>query len=228
MHHLFHFACPLCHGRSAKHGLCRDCLQDFSALQLSKEHCPLCKEPSIHGNICGACIQKPPPIDALDASLRYEEPLRLLLTRWKNQGLMQLSSAITELLTTYPAKFRQPEKFDYIVPMPVSRLRLIEHGFHHTLLLAEAASHIFNVPVLPTAAIVRQHRPPQSSLSSKERKNNLRHAFTIQQAMTSLRLLIIDDVSTTGSSINELAVSLKKAGAARVCAWTLAKTLLHD
>lgn len=215
----------MCYQKADYHGFCKNCAADFDSLITSVNVCPICAAISPLSQVCGKCIKQTPKIDELWSSYNYTNPLKYILHQYKYNGMMQFSHNIKYLMLKNTPKFRQEINFDAIIAMPLSRERLFEHGFHHCLELAKIASSYYQIPILPLDTITREHRKPQAGLDKKSRQSNLKNAFSIQYDVSAKNFLIVDDVKTTGATLNELARTLKKHNANKIYAWTLAHTV---
>ncbi|MDO5685807.1 MAG: ComF family protein [Neisseria sp.] len=215
-------ACPLCHAPADKHGFCAACLADFDALRTPDTVCPLCADAGSFSGVCGHCQRNAPTIDALWASFDYSEPVSTLLHEWKYRALPQHTRSMQSLMLRHPPHFAEPMDFDWVIPVPLSRERLLTRGFNHAQELAKAAATYCSAPLLPPTGIVREHRPAQTTLDRQNRLRNLKNSFSVQFDVNNCNLLLIDDVVTTGATLNELARSLKQKGANRIYAWVLA------
>lgn len=109
--------------------------------------------------------------------------------------------------------------------MPLHRLRQRERGFNQSLQLAKCLRDQLHIPL--QANLVERHKltPPQASLPWAERRKSIRNAFTVTGKVTDQHIVIVDDVMTTGASLDELATTLLKAGARRVDCWVLARAI---
>ena len=118
---------------------------------------------------------------------------------------------------------------DLIIPMPMHPKRLQERGFNQALEIAKLISKLLDIPLDYQSCTRNKLSPPQASLPLKERVKNIRGVFGINDAhaknLKGLKIALIDDVMTTGASLNELAKTVKKAGASHVECWVLARTL---
>lgn len=116
---------------------------------------------------------------------------------------------------------------DLIVPVPLHAGRLREREFNQSLLLADLLGRYLNLPVVATALVRVLATAPQTTLTRPERLHNLRRAFAVQNAgnLAGRRVLLIDDVFTTGTTVNQCAKTLLKAGASTVHVVTLARTI---
>jgi ComF family protein len=113
---------------------------------------------------------------------------------------------------------------DLIVPVPLHRQRLMERGFNQALEIARPISRHFGIELKPGLCRRSKLTPAQTGLKRKERQKNLRNAFELTQEVTGRHIALVDDVITTGSTITELALILKRGGAKRVDAWSAART----
>jgi len=152
----------------------------------------------------------------------YEGALRRLIHLFKYDGIRTLAGPLAEFML---AALPRQERFDAIVPMPLHWRRRWQRGFNQAKLLAEAVSRRTGIPVLE-AARRRRATPPQAGLSHAERRRNVAGAFTVRPRvrLEGRRLLLIDDVFTTGATAGACAAALKRAGAERVCLLALART----
>lgn len=217
--------CLLCadwHG--GEHGLCADCLQDLPWHDC--QQCPQCGLPAYDNQLCGNCIQSPPDFDATRALFRYAFPVSAMLQRYKYGELLILGETFGHLLAKYIAE--KNDKPDLIIPMPLHPRRLQERGFNQSLEVARIVSKNLGIPLNHKACERIKLAPPQASLPLKERVMNMKGAFACNQTLDGQSIAVIDDVMTTGASLNALAKSLKKAGASSVVCWVIARTLAND
>jgi ComF family protein len=117
---------------------------------------------------------------------------------------------------------------DLIIPMPLHPKRLQERGFNQSLEVARIVSEKLNVKLDHSVCERIKLSPPQASLPLKERVKNMKGAFNCNRPLHGQSIIVIDDVMTTGASLNSLAKALKKAGARRVECWVIARTLAND
>lgn len=125
-----------------------------------------------------------------------------------------------------PPPWINTTQIDSILAMPISKERRLYRGFNQCDDLAEHINQHYHIPLLKHHTVLRQHKPPQSTLSQSERFKNIKKSFTINPNQLSniknKRILIIDDIATTGASINELAYTLIQSGATEIFAWVVA------
>lgn len=117
---------------------------------------------------------------------------------------------------------------DYVIPMPLHPNKLRERGFNQSLLLAKCMTQKLELSLLPNACARVRDTPAQSSLKWKERDQNVKGAFDCNFSLSGKRVALVDDVMTTGASLNALAKAIKKSGAAEISAWIIARTLPHN
>ena len=213
--------CPLCHEQAENSGFCKDCQFDFYH---EKSVCPVCAELSPRAQLCGRCQKKQPAYDALFISVELNEILLNVIHAYKYQRNMQLSGALARLMLSHPPLFL-PEEVDYIVSVPISEQHLWHRGFNQSHLLAKAIGKYYNKAILIESTFSRIERPHQATLKYKERQKNVKNIFKFigKQNLEHKKILIIDDIATTGATLNELASCIKKQGAHTVYAWALAK-----
>ncbi len=218
--------CVLCGARVRGNLICPACADDLP--RLPAERCPQCALPSPGGLLCGACLKKPPLFEHCEAVYRYAFPLDVLIQRCKYGGAQELAELFAEALAQRLADQLLPNLPlpDLIVPMPLHPARLRERGFNQALEIARRLGERLNLPCRHACRRVRE-TSPQAGLDLKARKRNLRGAFVCDEALTGKRIALLDDVMTSGSSLNELAQAARRAGAVEVSAWVVARTLEH-
>jgi ComF family protein len=210
-----------------EHGLCRDCLQSLPWHTAAK--CPQCGLLS-DGHICGHCLQSAPSFDATHALFSYDYPLDRLLQHYKYQESLALANTFAALWldkkssNISDSQDKKPQ-IDIIIPMPMHNERLKQRGFNQALEIARLISKHKQIKLDYTSCQRTRLTPPQASLPLKERIKNIRGVFQCHKNLQGLNIALVDDVMTTGASLNELAKTLKQAGAAHVECWVIARTL---
>jgi ComF family protein len=211
-------ACQLCGAECADGPLCAPCTEDLP--WLPRARCTACAVPLTSGEICGACLDQPPRFDRVEAVFSYRFPVDALIHAYKYGGRLALARPLGEALSKEVAR-----DVDVIVPMPLARGRLAERGFNQALEIARVAANITGIAILPHACRKVADTPPQAALPWKERAKNVRRTFVCDADLEGKRVAVVDDVLTTGATLNELARVLRKAGAARVHGWIIARTV---
>lgn len=183
--------------------------------------CPVCALPTPNSDVCGACLKRAPNFDATSAVFRYEFPLDRLIQSLKYSHHLASAGFLGKVLTQVPLPFRP----DLIVPVPLSSARLAERGFNQALEIARPLSRMLDLPVEVGHIHRRRDTSPQAALPWKQRAKNVRHAFECELDLSGRAVLVVDDVMTTGATLDELARTLKAHGAARVGNLVVARTL---
>ncbi|HSH97096.1 MAG: ComF family protein [Methylophilaceae bacterium] len=218
---LFPQACMLCAASDGDElAICQDCIADLP--RHITDQCPQCALPAYQNQLCGHCIASPPAFDATHALFRYEFPVDAMLQRYKYQHLLNMAQTFAQMIINDLPNASLP---DLIIPMPLHPLRLKERGFNQSLEIARIVGKTLNIKVDAQACSRIKSSPPQASLPLKERVKNMQGAFACNIKLDSLNIALIDDVMTTGASLNALAKTVKKAGASNVECWVVARTL---
>lgn len=221
---LFQPHCLLCASHNGGElGFCEACLQDLP-WNIAPQ-CPQCSLLS-NGLTCGSCLNAPPHFDATQALFTYDFPVDSLLQHYKYRDMLHLANTFASLLIAKKlASHEQVKKIDLIIPMPMHPSRLQARGFNQALELARIIAKNMQLQLDYSSCQRTKLTPPQASLPLKERIKNIQGVFNCSQDLKGLSIALVDDVMTTGASLNELAKTLKKAGAAHVECWVIARTL---
>jgi len=212
---------------------CADCWRTITSMPSPR--CSRCDRPfpsaiataySPH-HMCQPCLLHPPSYTRAWTLYPYTSPLRDAICLFKYRGKVSLASALGSLMAKQLPFFGH---VDVIIPVPLHQDRLRQREFNQSLLLADQIGRVLGIPVSYTNLIRTTPSPPQTSLTKKSRLKNLRGAFALQypNEIMKKRVLLIDDVFTTGTTVNECAKSLRKAGSWDVLVLTLGRTLDHD
>jgi ComF family protein len=213
------------------HAVCRACLNDLP--WHSKSSCPQCglawDGTDLNSTVCGSCISAPPNFDATHAVFLYQFPVDVMMQRYKYGNSLNIGDTFGQFLSDKLLLEENSKKIDLIIPMPMHPQRLKERGFNQAIEIVKALNKdLTRNRILDYKSAIRQKlAPPQASLPLKERVKNIKGAFKIKADLTGKTIAIVDDVMTSGASLNELAKTLKKAGAARVECWVVARTMPH-
>ncbi len=213
--------CLLC-GAASRNGIwCAACDADLP--YLTAPHCPVCALPTLAGATCGSCLQHAPAFDRTAAVFAYAFPLDKLVQALKYGEQLVLVNSLADKLAQ-----RVVIRPDCIVPMPLHPARLRERGFNQSLELARRIGRKLHIPLLDNVCQRVRDTPPQAALRWKERNRNVRRAFTCAANLSGQHVAVVDDVMTSGASLQELALALRAAGAREVSAWVIARTLPHS
>jgi ComF family protein len=215
---LFGGSCYLCRG-AATGALCAACDADLP--RLAGPRCPRCALDSPHGEVCGRCLSEAPHYDATVAALAYQFPADALVHALKFRGELALAGVLGQEVLRGISLV----EVDHVVPVPLSAARLRQRGFNHA---GEIARAIAPRKLELTLCERSRDTPPQMDLPFAERRRNVRGAFRCTRAISGASVAVVDDVMTTGATLNEVARTLKNAGAARVVNWIVARTFAPD
>lgn len=211
--------CLLCGAKSGQHPLCTGCLDDLPWHE--SQQCPVCALPQPQGGPCGQCLQSRPAFDQTFAALDYRFPVDALLHACKYRGQLGIAQLLGQLLAMHLALDSSP---DALIPMPLHPTRLRERGFNQAVEIARPVAQRLGIPLELNGVLRIRPTAAQAGLSLRERQRNLRHAFACTRDWTGCHVILIDDVMTTGATLNALAQAFKTAGANRVTCWVVART----
>jgi ComF family protein len=207
--------CFVCRG-SAHALLCEACRGELP--RLAGEVCPRCALPTPRAALCGRCLSEPPDYDATSAVFAYEFPADALVHALKFRGELALASFLGRALLERISGAR----VDCVIPVPLSAKRLRERGYNQA---AEIARHLMAGKMEVDLCIRERDAAPQMELPWAERQRNVRGVFRCKRSLHGATVAVVDDVMTTGATLDEIARTLKRAGAARVVNWVVARTL---
>ena len=214
--------CAVCRAWPAQ-PVCEACVARFAQPQL---RCRRCALPIPAGLVhCGRCLAAPPPLDACHAAVSYEYPWSALIAQYKFAGQAGWARSFALLMRSAPWVEPALDEADLLVPMPLSPERLAERGFNQALVLARALAS----SKTEAALLLRvRHTAAQADLDRKERLANVKGAFAVEPLrapqVRGQRMVLVDDVMTSGASLFAAAEALRQAGAARVTALVMART----
>ncbi|MFM8320114.1 MAG: ComF family protein [Chloroflexota bacterium] len=214
---------PRCGGCSQLHQRwCPEC--QAQARRLPDRVCRRCGEPLARGALCAACADRPPAYQALRSWGFFEGPLRGALHRLKYQRDIALGEALARHLVQLLGELGWPVDLVTAVPAGVARLR--ERGYNQATFLAIPPALAFGVPYRSKALVKLRDTPTQVGLNAAQRRANIAGAFAAQPALVDGRqVLVIDDVTTTGATIQACAEALLSSGARQVYGLTLARAV---
>ncbi len=202
---------------SEEHFLCRSCHEH---LPYSQHGCQRCATPlPEHQNLCGQCLKSPPAIDALVTRFDYQYPINHWLTQFKFNKAIALANWLGDELTK--AVCLQQNSVDAVIAIPLHDSRIRQRGYNQSRLIALRVAHNLSLPLIADAIIRHKPTDAQSGLSLKERQKNIKQAFSVVKELPA-HIALIDDVFTTGSTLNEVAFLAKQNHCLNVYGWTVA------
>ena len=173
--------------------------------------------------ICGRCQKKPPAFDASLSLFCYEQPAVWLIQQLKFNDRLAHARLLGNLLAQ---KAQQCDALpECVIPVPLFNKRLRQRGFNQSVELAKPVAQKTGLPIVLNLVERTRATESQTGLDAKQRRKNIKGAFRVVRAVPYKYVAIIDDVVTTGSTVNELARVLKKAGVERVDVWSIARAV---
>jgi len=220
---LFPAQCCLCLAPGAQgQELCEGCRAELPWLGSTCRTCalPLGGEFS---NQCARCLKTPPALDACHALFAYQPPIDDWIHALKFRQDLSIARLLGNMLSEHPSIISRIDR-PTVLPVPLHPRRLAQRGYNQA---KELARPLLKAGYRATRCDCRRsrHTEAQSTLDRKGRSRNLRNVFSVSALLESQHLLLVDDVMTTGATLNELATELKRAGASRVEAMVIARTI---
>jgi len=202
--------------------LCADCTADVALLPAP--WCPHCGRPTNAPQLCAACRAQPSYLMGIRSVGYYATPLREAVHALKYEGVRVLAEPLAELLMAFWSRSALP--VSVIVPVPLHRSRSRYRGYNQAMLLARAFGRRAGMPVVAECLVRSRATRSQVGLNAEERRANVRDAFVCNnEALRGERVLLMDDVFTTGATLEACAQALLEGGAVGVWALTLARAL---
>lgn len=220
--------CLVCRARVAAHGtLCLSCWQGVHFI--SEPMCALCGTPFDFdmggGVLCARCLQDKPSYSRLRSAFLYDDNSKKLITQFKYADQMQLSKIYGKWMLS--AGDSLIENIDVIAPVPLHYWRFLARRFNQSALLASEIAKYSNKCYLPNLLQRIRYTKQQTGLSRAQRAENVKNAFTVSEKLVDnivgKNVLLVDDVVTTGSTIEQCSKALLFAGAYQVFVLTLAR-----
>jgi ComF family protein len=203
--------------------LCAGCAHDYFAGELPR--CASCALRLPAARIearCGNCLRLPPRFDGTVVLADYAPPVDRMITALKFGGRLPLADAFGRLLARAAGHVLQ--ETDAICPVPLAFERQAERGFNQAQEIARRVAADCGRRLRPDILLRTRHTSAQMDLALQERRRNVRGAFVARGNLTGMRVAVVDDVMTTGATLDEVAAALKAAGAARVTNLVVART----
>ncbi len=174
-------------------------------------------------NICSSCIELSPEYDCARAVFIYDAGSKNMILKFKHADQPFLLKTFLPWLSQYGALFR--DHTDVIVPVPLHRFRLLKRRYNQAALLAQALARAWGTVYDPVTLYRRKSTPSQGNMTKSQRAENVSAAFDVRgtKPFSGKRVLLVDDVYTTGATVNACARVLRRAGAAQVNVLTLAR-----
>ncbi|MCY3741020.1 MAG: ComF family protein [Candidatus Poribacteria bacterium] len=224
---LYPAKCRVCEGFLAVASMpyiCANCWQDVQYIE--PPWCDICGTPDVNG-LCDECAISPPRYGKLRSIAFYHKSLQQAIHLFKFEKKKVFAQPLIQLINAHIPSDCDIAEYDFVLPIPIHKKRLRERGFNQAALLANGIAKVGDMPVLVNTLVRKRHTVAQSSLDRDARQQNIIGAFEVRNpdVIRGKRLLIIDDVFTTGATIREAVSELWTADPAEVDVLTLARTL---
>ena len=205
--------------------LCPECLGKLP--RLVPPLCPHCGRPQASGIVCPSCRQRQTKIDGIRSLFRFDEVVRKAIHELKYRNLKAISPCLAELLADYLRS--NPLPGEALVGVPLHPRRLKERGYNQSSLLARELGRRIDLPVIEDCLIrVKQAQPQVRAVDVEERRRNVADAFVCRdEKVSGKQIILIDDVCTSGATLESCAAALKNKGAASVWGLTLAREIYN-
>ena len=181
---------------------------------------------SDHNYICGSCLHEPPFYHSSTIPLNYTYPTNIIVKQLKYKEKVEYSKLLASFIVNLIQQ-RNHQLPECIIPVPLHPIRLMKRGYNQSQLLAKQISAQINIPVHNHYCKRIKNTAQQTNFSHKQRITNLKGAFSVQTNIPYKHVAIIDDVVTTGSTVNELSKSLSLSGVETIEVWASARTNLN-
>ncbi len=207
--------------------ICPSCWGDLNFI--SEPSCKICGYPfqfKAEGiELCAGCLNERPLFEKAKSVWVYDQHSKHMVTSFKYSDKTHTADIFGALMSNTGASFI--ESSDFVVPVPLHPLKLFQRRYNQAALLAQSIARKNNIPIIPDLLIRTKNSPPQASLNRKQRLENIKSAFDInpkfKAALKDKTITLVDDVMTTGATINECAKILLNGGAYAVYVITLAR-----
>lgn len=226
---LYPSRCLLCDARLEREpAICDDCWRE---LPRNQHACPRCAQPLPHSapndTLCGHCLDRPPPFRHIFAPFLYQPPIDWLITHFKHQHDLVAGRLLAELLL---AELQGTEWQDAtsapisLVPIPLHQDRLRQRGFNQATELTRRLAKVLGIDWQGDWVTKIDASEPQQGLQRRERLKNLRRSFVARAPVPGRHLILVDDVVTTGATMEAVTRALNKMKVREVAAWAIART----
>jgi ComF family protein len=203
--------------------ICDSC--QASLVRIEAPVCPQCGKPQIDSMLCSNCIDWKADIDAIRSPFRFEGVIRKAVHEFKYRNLRAIAGQLAHFLGDYLTE--NPIPYEVLVPVPLHQKRLKERGYNQSALLAKELSELTGLPVNETCLVRNVYNVPQAKTGNvEERRQNVIGIFSVvNDDLLEKKVLLIDDVTTSGATLNACASRLKKIGTTSVWGLTLAREI---
>ncbi|MFM8465424.1 MAG: phosphoribosyltransferase family protein [Burkholderiaceae bacterium] len=216
-------SCALC-GQQRAGVICASCQDRYTSQTITRcERCAMTLKGS--SSICGRCIANPPSFDATFCATDYAPPIDVLVQSLKFGARLPLAAAFAQRMLNVVPRTTVTDAA-MMIAVPLSSNRLVQRGFNQAHEIAKPLARAWRLPLASVLCVRVRDTEPQSSLPLSKRRGNMRGAFTLMRrdAVEGKHVIVVDDVMTTGETLNAIAALLKRFGASRVTNLVFART----
>ncbi len=220
---LFPPVCLVCHRRisKAKDVLCPDC-RDRTAV-ITDDYCTKCGTP-LKESFCQSCAEHDYVFSFSRSVYQYGDVIQALIHELKYQGFNSPAKFLAEGMQSYTKDNHEYAGYDLVMSVPLHRVRKRERGYNQSELIARKLARSLDIPY--SEPVQRKYyTQSQTLLSSEERKHNLKDAFRARKNLQGKKIILVDDVFTTGSTVNEISKTLREAGASKIAVITASRAV---
>lgn len=204
--------------------ICENC---HKKIAFNKSFCSFCAYPLLEDAedlICGNCLKNKPEFSKTISPLIYDGLIRDILLSAKFNGKYHYYERLIEhIYNDCEHLFEQIKSAEAIIPVPLSRKRLIERGYNQSAIIAKYLAKKFNKKLILSELIKIKETKPQSQLGEKERYSNIKNAFVLKKTINFSKIILVDDIITTSATVSEATKVLKKGGANEVYIFSLCR-----
>jgi len=226
---IFPIKCIICDSYKSQRDVCSDCWGNISFI--TKPCCFICGISFSYENdekaICGHCVAKKPAYNKSISILKYDEYSKKIIHKFKYQDNLHLLDYLVSLMNNLGVSIIS--QADYIVPVPMHKYKLLKRGYNQAALLAMRIAKKNNIKYLPELLIKKKNTLAQADLKKDQRVNNIKNTIVINKKYVNLisekKILIIDDVITTGATIDECSNIIRKYNPSSILVLSLAKSV---
>jgi len=226
---LFPTKCLICESNTPDAGICGECWAKLSFI--TKPYCASCSFPFAYENeqdmLCGNCIKDAPNYDKAISIMKYDEYCKKLIHKFKYQDQLHVLNYLTKFMINMGKELIRES--DFICPVPMHKNKLLKRGYNQAALLAMNISKQCKINYLPDLIVKHKNIQAQAGLLKHQRVKNIKNSFQLnmkyQKKIEGKRILLIDDVITTGATITECCRMIRVAKPSKIFVLTLAKRL---
>ncbi len=203
--------------------ICPACLK--LAVPIEMPFCPICGKPQKRAGMCSGCAGWKPAVSGIRSAFCFEGVAREAVHQLKYNHIKALAPVMAKLMASYLKKYPVPG--EVLVPVPLHQARLRERGYNQSELIAGELSRLTGLEVSEGCLIRRRNTPSQARTANvTERRKNIAGAFESRgNSLAGKKVILIDDVATSGATLDECARVLKDSGAASVWGFTFAREI---